>query len=372
MVLFSIITVCYNEENRIEKTLQSVCGQTCKNFEHIIEDGKSEDNTLDIVSKFEQSYEENQLKVFSEKDYGLYDAMNRAVKRAKGKYVFFLNAGDTFYDDKVLEHVSSYIVDQQTIYIGIINGINIDGTSDYTSFNCTEPGLKETLINGGGPCHQSIFAPVETLLSHEFQEDYSLAADLEWFDYCYSSGVKCTDIPVVISNYERFGLSGQSKNRRQYLCEVQKIIEKYFAIEDVYCIRQEQYLYWRLEAEKNICLLRTMNLWMKLKNRGIHIAEYFRMKGYNKVGIYGIGLLGQRLIEELVEDNINITALYDRNAQSISSNINCKVYLPEECKNIEQDIIVITAEFNFYDIRQYLIKYAICKMVSLEDILLDF
>ncbi len=90
--IFSIITITYNAGEYITDTMKSVNEQVCHNFEHIIVDGASSDNTLFIVRQFNNP----STIIISEKDNGLYDAMNKGLSMARGKYVIFLNAGDTF------------------------------------------------------------------------------------------------------------------------------------------------------------------------------------------------------------------------------------------------------------------------------------
>ena len=98
---FSIITVTYNAEATIEVTLHSVQQQTYRQIEHIIVDGGSKDHTLSIIEKYKDSY----LHVISEPDKGLYDAMNKGIRLAKGDYLCFLNAGDTFHEVDTLEKI---------------------------------------------------------------------------------------------------------------------------------------------------------------------------------------------------------------------------------------------------------------------------
>ena len=91
-MLFTIITVCFNSEMTIERTIQSVLNQTCQDYEYIIIDGASTDGTMDIVRKYEPLFQ-GRMRWISEKDQGIYDAMNQAVEEAKGRFVFFLNCG---------------------------------------------------------------------------------------------------------------------------------------------------------------------------------------------------------------------------------------------------------------------------------------
>lgn len=97
----SIITVCYNSEKTIEDTIKSVVSQSYPNIEYIIIDGVSTDNTLEIVNK----YQEKISKIISEKDNGLYDAINKGINIASGEIIAILNSDDLYQDNKVIEEV---------------------------------------------------------------------------------------------------------------------------------------------------------------------------------------------------------------------------------------------------------------------------
>jgi glycosyltransferase involved in cell wall biosynthesis len=101
-MLFTIITVCYNSENTIGKTLASIDAQSFKDYEHIIIDGQSTDGTLEIIERLSN---QNRI-VISEPDNGLYDAMNKGLSIAKGEYIFFLNSDDYLNNERVLEVVA--------------------------------------------------------------------------------------------------------------------------------------------------------------------------------------------------------------------------------------------------------------------------
>src|SRR5690606_11151151 len=99
----SIITIVYNNVRDIEYTIRSVMKQTYANIEYIIVDGFSTDGTLDVIEK----YREEIAILISEKDNGIYDAMNKGLNVATGDYVLFLNSGDELYEDMTLEKVFS-------------------------------------------------------------------------------------------------------------------------------------------------------------------------------------------------------------------------------------------------------------------------
>lgn len=101
MMKITIITVCYNSEKTIERTIKSVLSQTYKHIEYIIVDGQSTDNTMKIVNKYKKQI----TKIISEKDRGIYNAMNKAIKLATGDALNFMNANDHFKDESVVEDV---------------------------------------------------------------------------------------------------------------------------------------------------------------------------------------------------------------------------------------------------------------------------
>lgn len=116
----SIITVCYNSEKTIEQTIKSICNQSYDNIEYIIVDGLSKDNTLKIVDKY-RGVLGDKLKVVSEKDNGIYDAMNKGVKMATGELVGIINSDDYYEADAVEKMVAAYNSDHSnpyTVYYG--------------------------------------------------------------------------------------------------------------------------------------------------------------------------------------------------------------------------------------------------------------
>lgn len=100
----SIITVTYNSSKTLKDTLESVLKQTYKDYEHIIVDGLSKDNTMEIVKEYERKYD-GKLRYISEKDTGLYDAMNKGIKMATGDIIGILNSDDIYAHENVLKEI---------------------------------------------------------------------------------------------------------------------------------------------------------------------------------------------------------------------------------------------------------------------------
>lgn len=130
----TVVTVSYNAEKEIERTIQSVLGQTYPHVEYIIIDGASTDGTVDIIKK----YEDKLGYWISEPDEGIYYAMNKAIDKASGKWVNFMNAGDTFTDESVIERMIKQSSSDADIYYGsryIISDNNSPILQQYTSLH---------------------------------------------------------------------------------------------------------------------------------------------------------------------------------------------------------------------------------------------
>ena len=110
----SIVTVVYNGEETIEETILSVKNLSYSNVEYIIIDGGSTDETLNIIKKYEDKIDY----WISEKDNGIYDAMNKGIKKATSEFVIFMNGGDTFFDENVLANIEKDLTNDFDIYYG--------------------------------------------------------------------------------------------------------------------------------------------------------------------------------------------------------------------------------------------------------------
>lgn len=202
----SIITICFNAEKDIEKTLVSVIGQDYKNKEYIIIDGQSKDGTLDIIKKYEKYYS----KLVSEPDKGIFDAMNKGLNYASGDWVIFMNAGDCFYDKKVLSKIF-----EQKDYKG---KIIIYGNTQYlrkTSNDIEIANEPQYIYRNMPTSHQSFFIRLSDAKEIEFDTRLKFAADYKMIYSLYKKyGVKYIEhINVVVSKYEAYqGLTMQQPN----------------------------------------------------------------------------------------------------------------------------------------------------------------
>lgn len=181
---FSIITVCYNSIDTIEKTINSVISQTFKNFEYIIIDGGSNDGTVDVINK----YKEHIDVLVSEPDNGIYDAFNKGVKLAKGKLISILNSDDT-YNVNTLELVSiifkkepNAIIFGDTFFIDDEDVVFASNSGKFDSNN---------LKSGIGFMHPATFIPREVYGQvglYTVSKDLYIASDADFLLKCFKAG----------------------------------------------------------------------------------------------------------------------------------------------------------------------------------------
>lgn len=203
---FSIITVCLNSGDKLLKTIENILKQTYKDFEVVVKDGGSTDDSLLPV----KSLCDDRVKVFCEPDKGIYDAMNRAVELASGDYVLFLNAGDCFYSGNVLEQISKR-------ELPLTNTIAYGDTffSKTGALSKAAPVITGSVCYRNIPCHQAILYSRDTLMERGFDTSYRIRADFEHFAYSFfkaSRNFVYLNIPICI--YEGGGFSETKENRR--------------------------------------------------------------------------------------------------------------------------------------------------------------
>ena len=173
--LFSIITVTWNAADVIAPTLKSVQRQTSSDYEMLIIDGVSSDATLDIVRQASIAG----LRVFSEPDKGLYDAMNKGIARACGRYLIFLNAGDAFADDAVLARLAQQATDNPGVIYGQTQLVDaarhVVGPRHLTA---PKRLTVDSFLNGMVVCHQAFV--VRRDLAPQYDLRYRYSADYDW------------------------------------------------------------------------------------------------------------------------------------------------------------------------------------------------
>jgi glycosyltransferase involved in cell wall biosynthesis len=172
----SVITACFNSEATIGDTLESVASQTYKNVEHIIIDGNSKDNTLQIVKRFPHV-----SKIISEPDNGIYDAMNKGIKSSTGDIISILNSDDFFNNKNVLENVlTGFCSSGASIVYGNLYYVSKANTKKIIRTWKTSPYKANAFVYGWHPPHPALFAKKEVYDKYGlFDTSLNISADFE-------------------------------------------------------------------------------------------------------------------------------------------------------------------------------------------------
>ena len=218
----SIISVAFNEEKNIAKTIESVLSQTSNDYEYIICDGKSTDKTVEIAQSYKEKFEQKGVKyiINSQKDKGIFDGMNKGIDLANGDYICFLNAGDRFYSNDVIEK----IVKSAT-----------DGNSPdviYGNVMCIERGVlfeskakEELLTEHMSICHQATFVSLKLMKERKFDLKYTVAGDYNFLLGLKLDGFRFYGTDVIVAYYDMGGVS--TKNVTKCYTEQALIKESY-------------------------------------------------------------------------------------------------------------------------------------------------
>ncbi len=218
----SVITIVYNNARDIERTTLSVLNQTYTNIEYIIVDGLSTDGTLDIIKK----YRDKISKLISEKDDGIYDAMNKGLALATGDHVLFMNSGDEFYSQDTVAHVFAS-AENADIYYGETEMIDTNGKSlGQRRHKSPENFTWRSFKHGMSISHQAIY--VKRAIVEPFNRKYELSADIDWI---LNAAKKAKTIVNTHQYVAKYLVGGMSKARhRQSLSERFDIMKRYYGL----------------------------------------------------------------------------------------------------------------------------------------------
>ncbi len=224
MTFVSIITVCFNEVDKIQRTCDSLVSQSFRDFEWIVIDGGSTDGTVEVLDR----YKDHMSYYISEKDKGIYNAMNKGIQKSKGEYLLFLNGGDFLYESATLEKVNfkhkNEASDPDLLYGEMVN----EQTKDYMLY------LKDKVIdinffsNVFTLHHQATFIKAQLFKSLGlYDESYRIAADYEWWIRYFTKDDKPKNIFYLdekIAFFDVMGTSLNPKNRKLLYSEVIKAL----------------------------------------------------------------------------------------------------------------------------------------------------
>ena len=212
--LISIVTITFNAAATLPATMKSVAEQTFTDYEHILIDGASSDGTLEIARS--NPY----MRILSEKDHGLYDAMNKGLRLARGKYVLFLNSGDTFRSPDVLARYAERAAEDYDIIYSDTMVVDAEGNDIKPRHHTAPERLTfESFGKGMLVCHQAFM--VKASLAPQYDLSYRFSADYDWTIKCIkkTSPDRCINLKIVGINYLADGTTDHNK--------VKSLLERY-------------------------------------------------------------------------------------------------------------------------------------------------
>lgn len=210
----SVITINFNDKAGLAKTVKSVMGQSVS-AEFIIIDGASTDGSVDVIKE----HAEHLDYWVSEKDTGIYNAMNKGIAKATGDYCIFMNSGDVFYDEKVLEKVIPYL-DGTAI---------INGDTSYPSgrYDKSPDDVTLSFFMNSTIIHQSTFIRTDLLKKNNYDEKYRIVSDWKfWIEELIVKGVSYKNIHLPISIFDENGIG--STNIELHDNEMVQVLEELF------------------------------------------------------------------------------------------------------------------------------------------------
>lgn len=228
-IMFSVITVCLNPGEDLKHTVDSVVSQSYKNWELVIKDGGSTDGCLEKITKDEN------IKVIEKKDSGIYSAMNQGVELSKGKYIIFMNAGDTFAGESVLEDVAQFVNENKNADVVYGDYINSRAELCKLPSNITKSFLYRTFL-----CHQAVFYNSEIM--NFYDESFRLLADHDLNIKLINEGKIFLKIAIPVCKYKGGGVSEKAENLKIHTEEFEKIRKRYFTKKEILIFKVKRML----------------------------------------------------------------------------------------------------------------------------------
>ncbi len=236
--MFSIIVVSLNAGDKLTETIESIRKQTFADYEVVVKDGGSKDDSLAQLELKMLDYPQElreRIRIFREKDSSIYDGMNQGIEKACGRYLYFLNCGDYFYDHKVLESIAEHI-ERDTTGARIFYGDIYDALRG--NVVASNPKINGFACYRCLPCHQACVYDRSLFEKRGYEPGYRVRADYEHFLYSfYVEKAKPVYVPVVLASYEGGGFSETAENRKRSEEEHREITALYMSGFERFCYR---------------------------------------------------------------------------------------------------------------------------------------
>lgn len=237
---FSIIVVCLNPGDKLAKTLQSILAQDYADFEVIVKDGGSRDGSIEAIKATEAAEAikaidltgaaeadrqvpefagDKRIRLFIERDTGIYDAMNQAVAHTEGEFIIFMNCGDVFPAPDVLAKINGRIQEVRRETPGMLEKLILYGNT-YSEKNnviiSSPPEITGFTCYRNIPCHQSCVYAARLCKAKPYDLQYRIRADYDHFLWCYYvAGARFLAMDVTVASYEGGGFSENKENRKR-------------------------------------------------------------------------------------------------------------------------------------------------------------
>lgn len=224
---FSIIVVSLNAGEELKNTVDSVLAQNYKDYEILIKDGGSTDGSIDMLP------EDERIRILSQPDCSIYDAMNQAVMEAQGEYYLFLNCGDYLYSHMVLGRVAKQMaLEPGDIYYGDMYRRQLHST------DVSPERITDFVCYRNVPCHQVCFYAAHLFRKRGYDLHYPVRADYEHFLYSvYEEHARCRHLPLVVASYMGGGFSETEEHLQMAEAEHREITENYLGKIKCLCYR---------------------------------------------------------------------------------------------------------------------------------------
>jgi len=242
MIRFTVVTITYNAEAVLKRTLQSVLRQTYGGVEHLIIDGASKDSTLQMAEDYKRLSDQSELghKVIikSEPDKGIYDAMNKGLTQASGDYIVFMNAGDCFPQDDTLEqvvHRCRLMESPSDELPAVLYGLTdiVDGEGKFLYHRRLQPPAQlswRSFRQGMLVCHQAFYARTDIAKNLQYDTRYRFSADVDWcirvMREAERMNLPLVPVGIVTANYLEEGQTTQ--NHRASLIERFRVMCRHY------------------------------------------------------------------------------------------------------------------------------------------------
>lgn len=389
-VKISVVIPAYNRKETIIRCLQSVLGQTVLPYEVIVVDDGSVDGTIEAIEMLNCDL----IRIFVQNHQGAQAARNRGIVEARGNYITFLDSDDDFLPECIetqLEYIKKY--PYEILYSDCIVLDERRNTRKYWSRDIGTGNVYREILGGNNcPMFQSLLCKKEYLLEIGLLDE-NVPAYQEWettIRLAKLANFRHIEKPLFLYRWKTTdsiskdltrGIKGFSYIIEKHEDEIlsvygkNELIRKYRALLDL-CLQNNgyeflQYYYkWKKLIEEKISdcsdndvvqmlsldlykkninnqqLAQVFYEWIKKKQNGKGLVEYFTKKKINCIAIYGMNYVGETLLDELIGSNIRVKYGIDRNAENIKSKI--KVITPNEMNNDEEVEAIIVTAITYY------------------------